>query len=67
VKNRGLHDKLVPLICLISPFICYILNLYSSELLNGYTFSVELILVNGLITFIGLLFISKKTDKQTKF
>jgi Na+/proline symporter len=67
VKNRGLHDKLVPFICLISPFICYLLNIYSGELLNGYKFSVELILINGLITFVGLLLISKKTDQQTKF
>jgi len=67
VRNRGLHDKLVPLICLISPALCYFLNDNSAVLLGGYTFSVELILVNGLITFIGLLLISKKTDQQTKF
>ncbi len=67
VKNRGLHDKFVPFICLVSPVICYALNAYSAELLGGYTFSVELILVNGLITFIGLLLISKKTDLQTRF
>jgi len=67
VRKRGLHDKLVPIICIISPAICYLLNAYSAELLGGYTFSVELILVNGLITFIGLLLISKKTDLQTKF
>jgi hypothetical protein len=67
VRNRGLHDKLVPFVCLISPFICYLLNAYSAELFGGYTFSVELILVNGLITFIGLLLISKKTDLQTRY
>ncbi len=67
VRNRGLHDKIVPFVCLISPFICYLLNMYSSELLGGYKFSVELILINGLITFVGLLLISKKTDQQTKF
>lgn len=67
VKNRGLHDRLVPFVCLISPAICYLLSMYSAQLLGGYTFSVELILVNGLITFIGLLLISKKTDQQTRF
>jgi Na+/proline symporter len=67
VKNRGLHDKLVPFICLLSPAVCYLLNMYSKTLLGGYVFSVELILVNGLITFVGLLLISKKTDQQTKF
>lgn len=67
MKNRGLHDKLVPLVCILSPLICYLLNANSATLLGGYTFSVELILVNGLITFIGLLLISKKTALQTRF
>jgi len=67
VKNRGVHDKLVPIVCLLSPLLCYFLNTYSITLLGGYVFSVELILVNGLITFVGLLLISKKTDQQTKF
>jgi Na+/proline symporter len=67
VKKRGLHDKLVPIICIIAPILCYILATNSKELLGGYVFSVELILVNGLITFVGLLLISKKTDQQTKF
>jgi len=67
VKKRGLHDKLVPIVCILSPFLCYLLSSYSKEILGGYVFSVELILINGLITFIGLLFISKKTDAQTRF
>jgi Na+/proline symporter len=67
IKNRGLHDKLVPIVCILSPFLCYLLATYSKELLGGYTFSVELILINGLITLLGLLLISKKTDQQTRF
>jgi len=67
VRNRGLHDKLVPLVCIISPLLCYWFASNAKELLNGYVFSVELILINGLITFAGLLLISKKTDQQTKF
>jgi Na+/proline symporter len=67
VRNRGLHDKLVPLVCILSPALCYLLATYSSAILGGYVFSVELILINGLITFAGLLLISKKTDQKTKF
>ncbi|HEY1024793.1 MAG TPA: sodium:solute symporter, partial [Sphingobacteriaceae bacterium] len=67
VKNRGVKDKLVPFVCLISPAVCYFLNLNSKTLMGGYVFDNELIVVNGLITFIGLLFISHRTDKQTKF
>ncbi|MBY0245654.1 MAG: sodium:solute symporter [Sphingobacteriaceae bacterium] len=64
--QRGIKDKLVPFICLISPLICYFLNLYSKEYL-GYVFGFELILVNGIITLLGLLLISNKTTEQTKF
>ncbi len=67
VKSRGVKDKLVPFICIIAPVLCYILATNSKELLGGYIFSVELILINGFITFMGLLLISKKTDQQTKF
>jgi Na+/proline symporter len=60
LKNRGVKDKLVPIICVLSPLVCYILNKYSVTLLDGYIFDNELILINGLITFIGLMLISQK-------
>ncbi len=47
-------DKLIPLIAILSPVICYFLSLYSKELLNGYQFGFELLILNGLITFVGL-------------
>lgn len=67
VKSRGLHDKLVPIVCIVSPILCYFFATNAKELLGGYVFSVELILINGFITFMGLLLISKKTDQQTRF
>lgn len=67
VKSRGLHDKLVPFVCIISPILCYVFATNAEKLLGGYVFSVELILINGFITFMGLLLISKKTDQQTRF
>ncbi len=44
-------DKYVPFICLVSPVICYFLNLYIS-------FGFELLILNGVITFFGLYMIS---------
>lgn len=61
--GRQVRDKLVPFICLISPAICYYLSSHSTALF-GYTFDNELILVNGLITFIGLFITS--TAKRAK-
>ncbi|HQT22520.1 MAG: sodium:solute symporter [Sphingobacteriales bacterium 17-39-43] len=67
MKNRGVKDKLVPFICLLSPAICFFLNANSKTLMGGYIFDNELIVVNGLITFIGLLLISKPATSKTQF
>ena len=53
------HDKYVPWVCIISPVLSYILNLYSEDLLAGYKFGFEILMVNGAFTFIGLLLLRK--------
>ncbi len=52
-------DKWVPLVCILSPIICYVLNDHSVQWLNGYKFGFELLILNGIITFIGLLLLRK--------
>ena len=63
--KRNVIDRYVPLICIASPIITYVVNLYSEQLFFGYKFSFELLIVNGLITFLGLLLVSYPHD-QTK-
>lgn len=63
VKNRKPNDKFVPYIAISSPIISYLLNLYSKELFFGYQFGFEILIVNGLLTFVALLLISKKTNE----
>jgi Na+/proline symporter len=60
MKNFEVRDKLVPFVCLLSPFFTYLISLYSEKIFGGYVFDNELIIVNGLITFLLLLAISKK-------
>jgi hypothetical protein len=65
IKNRSVKDKLVPFICLLSPAITFLISTNSgidaeAPKLIPYAFAEELIIVNGLITFIGLYLISKK-------
>jgi Na+/proline symporter len=62
--KRQVNDKLVPFICLISPAVCYFLSTTSKTILGGYVFDNELIIVNGLITFIGLLLTSSAKTKD---
>jgi cytochrome bd-type quinol oxidase subunit 2 len=67
VKTKTVHDKLVPLICVISPAICFLISKNSALLFGDYVFDNELIIVNGLLTFIGLYAISKPAESQTQF
>jgi Na+/proline symporter len=57
------RDKWVPLVCTLPPIICYVLNTYSQQWFNGYKFSYELLLLNGILTIIGLWIISKKQQR----
>ena len=54
-----IKDKFVFFVCLISPLISYLINTYSEELLFGYRFGFEILLLNGLLTFLGLYFIKR--------
>ena len=53
-------DKYVPVVAILSPVICYILKLNSQEWLWGYRFGFEIILLNGLLTCLGLFIIRKR-------
>lgn len=67
VKTKTVKEYFVPLICVIAPTLTFLISLYSKELFGNYEFAEELIIINGLITFIGLLLISKPATSQTKF
>src|SRR5574343_200454 len=67
VKTKTVHDKLVPIVCIAAPAICFFISKYSAELLGNYVLDNELIIVNGLITFIGLWLISKPTTENTRY
>jgi Na+/proline symporter len=67
LKSKTVKDKWVPIICLLSPALTFLISENSKTLFFGYVFDNELIIVNGLITFIGLLVISKKATSETRF
>lgn len=61
----NVRDRFVLPICILSPAFSYIINIYSEELLFGYKFGFEILLLNGLITFLGLFLIRKKQLQPT--
>ena len=58
--KRNVLDKWVPLVCIISPLLCLAIDLNQKALFGSFEIGLELLIINGLITFIGLLLISKK-------
>lgn len=58
--NRKLKGLTVTLICVLSPVISYIISSHAPVWFNGYKIGIEVLLVNGLITFGGLWLVSKK-------
>ncbi len=60
--KRKVYDKAVPYIAVISPIICYVLSSNSETWFSGYKFGFELLIINGMLTFLGLLLFSKKCN-----
>ena len=52
------RDKLVPIVAIASPIICYTISDITSHIWS-YQWGYELLLLNGTLTFIGLLCIKK--------
>lgn len=58
--KKAVKDKYIPLVAILSPVLCFILDENSKQWFNGYSFSYELLILNALFTFIGLLLLIKK-------
>jgi Na+/proline symporter len=58
------RDRIVPLICVLSPLLSYLISANSEKIFNGYTFGLEILIVNGLITFLGLLLTADRSQKR---
>ena len=58
--RRKVTENLVPVICLASPAICYLFESFQSLIFGDYKIGIELLIINGILTFAGLLLISKR-------
>lgn len=57
--KQQVADRWVPWVACLSPLITFVIDYYSMFLLGGYRFGFELLLVNGLITFLALYLLSR--------
>ena len=60
LTKRKVQDNLVPAVCIAAPIVCFILDKYQQRVLGDFKIGLELLIINGLLTFLGLLIISKK-------
>jgi len=54
------NDKLVPVVAIVSPIVSFFISHYSEAIFNGYQIGFELLIINGALTFIGLIFLKTK-------
>ena len=54
------RDRLIPLVVILSPALCFIVDRNSEVWFGGYKFSYELLILNAAFTCLGMLLISKR-------
>ena len=65
LTKRKVFDKAVPLIALLAPALCFWIDSHQEKLFGAYKIGIELLIINGIITFLGLLIFSKKSLPNT--
>lgn len=64
ITKRQVKDKLVPIVCITAPIICFFIDYFQKSLFGNFEIGLELLIINGLLTFIGLWMVSHKTNAQ---
>jgi Na+/proline symporter len=64
LSKHKIKDRLAPIVCIVAPVLCYLFQNYVPSYLGWkYQIGIELLLINGLLTFVGLWLI-KENLKQ---
>ena len=59
LTRRTLADKWVPLVAIGGPLLCALLEFNQKLLLGSYRLGLELLIINGMMVFLGLFAISR--------
>lgn len=62
IMKRNVKDRLVPYVCIAAPIICFLIDKYQKYIFGSFEIGLELLIINGLLTFIGLMMISRKRE-----
>jgi hypothetical protein len=58
LSRRAVRDAWVPLVALAAPALCWLLDSQQAALLGHYGIGLELLLLNGVLTYAGLWLLS---------
>lgn len=64
ISDRQIRDRWIPALCLLTPLISLTLDTQSQDWFLGYQLGYEIIIVNGLLTFLGLFLLPKPRHSQ---
>ena len=64
LTKRTVNDNMVPIICILAPIISFVVDKYQKEIFGNYEIGNELLIFNGLITFL-MLFIFSTSNKYS--
>jgi Na+/proline symporter len=60
-SKRVLPDRwTITAVCLLAPTVCYFISRNATQWFGGFQIGIELLLIDGIMTFLGLWAISKK-------
>ena len=63
LTKHSTNDQLVPFIAIASPVLCFLIEALTRRI-TGYQFGYELLILNGLLTFIGLYLCGEKKEMK---
>jgi Na+/proline symporter len=67
LTRRKVKEYLVPVICIAAPVVCYLVEKNQASFFGKFQIGIELLILNGLLTFTGLYLISSKDNTATAF
>ena len=62
--KRQVRDRWIPLVVILAPVITWVIDVNSAVWFNGYVFSHERLILNALLTFVGMVCLIK-TNKES--
>ena len=58
--KKSVRDRWIPLVVILAPVVTWVIDVNSVEWFNGYVFSHERLILNALLTYLGMVCLIKK-------